>query len=178
MNQFCALVVLLPAALGAQEAQPPVSSAVDPAAPVEQTWSGVLMDASCPAIKPDDFASGTKNTPETRARAEAPARPTKPTGGSPPRARSPEIRWRAPNCGVREKYKDCMVTPATKTFAIHSDGRVIKLNAASNEMVSMQLAGESFKNSVKDADGKPKWSAITITGAMSEKEIKATKISK
>lgn len=77
-----------------------------------------------------------------------------------------------------EKYKDCMIKPASSAFAIHSNGKLIILDEASNQMVREQLSGDQFKNSLSDANGNPKWTSVTLSGSIQGDRLKVTSVNK
>jgi hypothetical protein len=188
-----------------------------------QTWSGVLMDASCKVISNEksENSSGLKTysgpTPRPGASttpegAEVPARPRTQAGATPgapeddplaPRTARPGVgatpqahpsataqegqRSRTTDVEpadsssfttVREKYKDCMVKPSSTKFAIHSAGKLIVIDEASNQVVKQALSGDQFQGDLTDASGKPQWMSVTLSGPMQGDRLKVTSVSK
>jgi hypothetical protein len=65
---------------------------------------------------------------------------------------------------VREKYRDCIARSTTTDFALHANGQLYLLDAASNAMIRQQMQNEAFRASMTDAGGSPKWISVTVTG--------------
>lgn len=66
--------------------------------------------------------------------------------------------------GEREKYRGCMVQADTMSFALHSDGKVVLLDEASNKMVRDRMSSGAFSASMTDKRGSSKWMEVTMTG--------------
>jgi len=66
---------------------------------------------------------------------------------------------------VRQKYAQCAVGPTTTAFALHSDGRVVVLDDASNQMIRDRMASGAFSSNAVNASGNLKWMSVTVTGS-------------
>ena len=104
---------------------------------------GVLMDAACPAIQ------GEVN-PELIVRAKKPIKRTS------TRSRRAE--------GSEDKYEKCKATADTVDFAIHTDGKLFLLDEGGNQVVRQQVRNESFRASMLDDNGSPRWLTVTVEG--------------
>jgi hypothetical protein len=79
---------------------------------------------------------------------------------------------------VREKYRACMVKPTSTSFALHSDGRLVVLDEAGNQLVRQQLALEEFRSAMTDAGGNAKWMSVTVDGSMQGDRMSVTSVKK
>ena len=90
---------------------------------------------------------------------------------------------------VREKYRDCMVKPTTTSFAIHSDGRVILLDEASNQTLRQKVAAGEFKpsgtggtaatpGSTAGSAGSNDWMSVTVNGSMQGDRLSVSSVSR
>jgi hypothetical protein len=78
---------------------------------------------------------------------------------------------------VREKYRNCMATPTTSAFAIHSNGQVMVLDDASNAVVREQLASNpDLKSGMADASGSPKFMSVTVNGSTTGNQLTVVSI--
>jgi hypothetical protein len=71
-----------------------------------------------------------------------------------------------------------MVKPASSAFAIHSDGKLIVLDEASNQIVRQQISSDQFKGDLTDASGNPKWMSVKLSGSMQGDRLSVTSVSK
>jgi hypothetical protein len=65
---------------------------------------------------------------------------------------------------VREKYRDCAARATSTAFALHANGKLYRLDPASNEMVRQQMRNEAFLASMTDRAGSPQFITVTVTG--------------
>jgi hypothetical protein len=79
---------------------------------------------------------------------------------------------------VREKYSQCVVTPSTTSFAIHTDGQLYVLDQASNDMVRQQMSNEAFRASMSDGGSGPKFMTVTVVGTPSGDRLSITSVRK
>lgn len=103
---------------------------------------GVLMDASCSAIQAEP-------APQLVVRAKKPVKRT-------------STRSRSADAG--DKYENCKATGNTSDFAIHTDGKLFVLDEGGNEVVRQQVRNESFRASMIDDNGSPRWLTVTVEG--------------
>jgi len=169
-----------------------------------QTWSGVLMDASCQVISNEKSASSSGVKTYSGPRTQAGAAPGVPeddplaprtarpgpgatreahpsaTAQEGQRSRTAEVEPADSSSftTVREKYKDCMVKPSSTKFAIHSAGKLIMLDDSSNQVVKQALTGDQFQGELTDASGKPQWMSVTLSGSMQGDRLKVTSVSR
>jgi len=124
--------------------------------PEGRTMVGVLMDATCPAI-----AENSRHT-ESPAVLSA-SRDTK--------RRKPELREgaRARTIAAKaadegDRYETCKATAATTDFAIHTDGQLLVLDEEGNQVVRHQMRNDSFRASMSDESGAPRWLTVMVEG--------------
>jgi hypothetical protein len=79
---------------------------------------------------------------------------------------------------VGEKYKNCMATANTSSFAIYSNGSLYVLDQAGNDMVRQQMGAEAFRASMVDANGSTKWMTVTVQGTPNGESLAITSIRK
>jgi hypothetical protein len=72
---------------------------------------------------------------------------------------------------VREKYRGCMVTPSTTSFAIHADGTLYVLDRASNQMVQEQMRNEAFRASMTNQRDASQWMTVTVQGTPTSENV-------
>jgi hypothetical protein len=126
---------------------------------LEQTLSGVLMDAACSAIA--DGRSDLTRTPRIlppRNTADLPARPTEPSAGE--RSVSED--------SVPDKYRDCRVKSSTTSFAIYANGRIYMLDRVSNQMMQehMLKAGPAARHTKSS-----EWITRTVVGTATSDDV-------
>jgi hypothetical protein len=71
-----------------------------------------------------------------------------------------------------------MVKSTTTSFAVHSDGRLLLLDDASNQMVRQQLSSDQFRSGLTDASGNPSWMNVTLDGSMQGSRLSITSVKK
>jgi hypothetical protein len=106
------------------------------------TMVGVLMDAQCSAIQ-------AESAPQLVVRAKKPVKRT-------------STRSRSADTG--DKFENCKATANTTDFAIHTDGKLFVLDEGGNEVVRQQVRNESFRASMVDDTGAPRWLTVTVEG--------------
>jgi hypothetical protein len=74
---------------------------------------------------------------------------------------NPDVQWAT----VREKYKDCKVSPTTTSFAIMSNGQLYMLDGASDA-----LKQRTSSNTPTD------WHSVTVVGNMTGDRITVTSV--
>ena len=74
---------------------------------------------------------------------------------------NPDVQWTT----VREKYKDCKVSPTTTSFAIISNGQLYMLDGASDA-----LKQRTSSNTPSD------WHSVTVVGNMTGDRITVTSV--
>jgi hypothetical protein len=74
---------------------------------------------------------------------------------------NPDVQWTT----VREKYKDCKVSPTTTSFAIMSNGQLYMLDGASDA-----LKQRTSSNTPSD------WHTVTVVGNMMSDRITVTSV--
>lgn len=116
------------------------------------TMVGVLMDARCPAIQ-TEMASR-----QTQATQPVVARSTKKTR----RAAAEGTRSRSADNG--DKFESCKATAETADFAIHTDGKLHLLDENGNELVRQQIRNDSFRATLADESGTPRWVTVMVEG--------------
>lgn len=106
------------------------------------TMVGVLMDANCPAIRAESaqLTASARKTPVKRT----------------------ATRNRSADSG--DKYMACKATPDTTDFAIQTFVKVFVLDGAGNEVVRQQMQNESFRATMLNDDGTPRWLTVTVEG--------------
>jgi hypothetical protein len=67
---------------------------------------------------------------------------------------------------VREKYKDCKVTPTTSSFALMSEGKLYMIDDSTG----------SIRERMNSAGTAREWQSLTITGTMSGDRINASSV--
>jgi hypothetical protein len=106
------------------------------------TMVGVLMDAACPAIQ-------SESAPQLVVKAKKPVRRTS---------------TRSRSIDTTDKFENCKATAGTSEFAIHTDGKLFLLDEGGNEVVRSQVRNESFRASMVDDSGAPRWLTVTVEG--------------
>jgi hypothetical protein len=129
-----------------------VADAEDPKA---QGLVGVLMDALCPAIAAD---SRHAETPEVLAAARETKRKLPAREGT--RGRS--LASKTSDAG--DRYDRCKATASTTEFAIHTDGQLFVLDEDGNHVVRQQMRNDSFRASLSDDSGAPRWLTVMVEG--------------
>jgi hypothetical protein len=71
-----------------------------------------------------------------------------------------------------------MVKPSTASFAIHSEGRLLVLDDASNQMLRQQIGSDKFRNVFTDASGTAKWGTVTLNGSMQGDQLSVSSVSR
>jgi hypothetical protein len=133
---------------------PLAASAAD--APDTRSMVGVLMDANCATN-----AGGSLHieTPQVLAAArETKQRKTALREGT--RGRSIVSKASAES----DPYDSCKATAATTDFAIHTDGQLLLLDEEGNELVRQQMRNDSFRASLADESGAPRWLTVMVEG--------------
>lgn len=107
---------------------------------------GVLMDASCSAIR------------------EAGRPVTSPAAASrrPPKRTSTRSR----SADSADRYENCKATPNTSEFALHTDGKLFVLDPNGNDVVRQQVRNESFRMNMIDEQGAARWLTVTVEGRL------------
>jgi hypothetical protein len=116
---------------------------------------GVLMDANCSAITGTGRHSDSTqvaSTPETRQR-RAPARE-----GTRSRTAT------AKRTDEGDRYEGCKASSSTTQFAIHTDGQLFVLDEDGNDVVRQQMRNDSFRSSLSDESGAPRWLTVMVEG--------------
>lgn len=134
---------------------------------MQQTLSGVLMDASCPAIA--DARSELTRTP----RILPPASERTPAASRARSERSTDDRSATEQGGtsrvsetmVPERYRSCGLTSSTSSFALLVNDRVYMLDRVSNQM--MQERRLKTRSDRPDA----KWVNTTVVGTATSDNV-------
>jgi hypothetical protein len=141
-----------------------------------KTYTGLLMDTQCSALQeklqtsvsvPDKEAPPQKSPSSSQANKREQPSPS----------RTP-LSAAAKFVTVREKYAQCKVSNRTEGFALHSDGRVLFLDAASNERVRKWV--ESYlpeANKPTEQTNAQGWFSVTVQGRMQGERLSAAKVS-
>lgn len=113
---------------------------------LQQTISGTLMNAACPAISDE-------RSELTRTGRLVPRTPPEASRRTSERARagSPVSAGEVP-----EAYSNCRISAGTTSFAIHSKDKVYMLDRISNQMMQEHMAA------ARPASGQ--WIAVTVVG--------------
>jgi hypothetical protein len=111
-----------------------------------------------------------------RSTAEHTATQTPAGAGTAQRSRTTDTAISSSFTTVREKYRDCMVKPTSTSFAIHSDGRLVVFDEASNQLIRQQLASEEFRSAMTDAGGNAKWMSVKVDGSMQGNRMSVTSV--
>jgi hypothetical protein len=123
--------------------------AAEPDSFTTSTLVGVLMDARCPAIQGEtDMRAASIQT--------VAARPKK----APRKAAAEGTRSRSADNG--DKYESCKATAETTAFALHTDGRLHLLDENGNEVVRQHIRNDSFRASLADEAGTPRWVTVMV----------------
>jgi len=122
---------------------------------LQQTLSGVLMDAGCSAIA--DSRSDLTKTPQLVPRNETPR--------STERAR---VNTTAESA-VPERYRDCRLKSATTSFAVYADSQIYILDRISNQMMQERLQGA--RSATADASTQNKWVTTTVVGTATSDRV-------
>lgn len=115
------------------------------------TMVGVLMDARCPAVQ-TEMASRQTQAPPVAAR----------TTKKPRRAAAEGTRSRSADDG--DKFEPCKATAETTDFAIHTDGKLHLLDENGNDVVRQQIRNDSFRATLADESGTPRWVTVMVEG--------------
>jgi hypothetical protein len=67
-------------------------------------------------------------------------------------------------------YTACRVTPATTSFALHSNGRVVMLDSSSNDRIRQQLQSSWFNNTANTSRDLN----VSIAGSMQGDNLSST----
>lgn len=123
---------------------------------MEQTLSGVMMDATCSAIA--DSRSELTRTPRIL--------PPRDSSGLPSRSteRSATERPAAPESAVPDTYRDCRLKASTTSFAIYTNGRVYMLDRVSNQMMQEHML------KAKDVSS-GRWMTRTLVGTATSDNV-------
>lgn len=113
---------------------------------LQQTISGTLMNAACPAITDERSELTQTGRIVPRTSPNASRRTSERT-----RAGSPAVTGEVP-----ETYSNCKVSSATTSFAIYSKNKVYMLDRISNQMMQEHMA------TARPVAGQ--WIAITVVG--------------
>ena len=127
------------------------------------TMVGVLMDARCPAIQNE-----TAQRPATLQTVAAKSA-TKPR-----RAAAEGTRSRTADNG--DKYESCKATVETAEFALHTDGRLHVLDENGNEVVRQQIRNDSFRASLADESGTPRWVTVMVEARPAGEKLTITSL--
>jgi len=145
MKFLSVFAVLLSLSIPAAAADPATVSAV-----------GVLMDANCPAIA--DASRHSESTQVASAARETRQRRTPAKEAT--RGRS--IGTKRVDEG--DQYDGCKASPFTTQFAIHTDGHLFVLDDDGNDVVRQQMRNDSFRSSLSDESGAPRWLTVMVEG--------------
>jgi len=131
---------------------------------LQQTVTGVLMDAGCAAIT--DSRSELTKTPQL-----VPKNPNADRSAPPSGSRSSERARTNTNTesSVPDSYRDCHVKPSTTSFAIYSDGQLYMFDRISNQM--MQDRMQNARSTAADSTNSNKWSTITVVGTATSDRV-------
>jgi hypothetical protein len=119
---------------------------------MQQTLTGVLMDATCGAIA--DSRSELTKTP----------RLVSPTERRASEARSTEPASSSAAPSVPETYRDCKVKTSSTSFALYSDGRVYMLDRISNQMMQEHMAKAPARRGSA-------WQTVTLVGSATSDDV-------
>ena len=106
------------------------------------------MDARCPAIQNE----ATSRTVSVQTVAARPKKARK--------AAAEGTRSRSADNG--DKYESCKATAETTEFALHTDGRLHLLDENGNEVVRQHIRNDSFRASLADEAGTPRWVTVMV----------------
>jgi hypothetical protein len=133
------------------------------AEPETLSMVGVLMDANCPTI-----AGGSRHadSPGTAsASRENRQRHTAAREGT----RARRVTAKPDNEG--DRYEACKATASTTVFAIHTDGQLFLLDEEGNDVVRQQMRNDSFRSSMSDESGAPRWLTVMVEGRRSGERL-------
>jgi hypothetical protein len=159
---FCAFA----ANTAAQQVEPPAARSTTErpnlSAPgLEQTLSGIVMDATCSAIA--DSRSELTRTPRIVPPRNNPSSPVQ----SEPNQRSRASTVPVSDSDIPEKYKGCKLKSSTTSFAVYVNGRVYMLDRVSNQMMQ-----EHLMNTKADGqDGTSLWITRTVVGSATSDDV-------
>jgi hypothetical protein len=126
------------------------------------TMVGVLMDARCAAIlnetvspRPAPIQAVARSKKSRRAAAEG-------------------TRSRTSDNG--DKYESCKATAASTEFALHTDGRLHVLDENGNEVVRQQIRNESFRATLADESGTPRWVTVMVEARVAGDKLTITSL--
>jgi len=74
---------------------------------------------------------------------------------------------RARKVSEPDPYETCKATPASTSFALHTDGKLYLLDEAGNDIVLQQMRNESFRASLADDNGVARWLTVMVEGRVS-----------
>lgn len=136
--------------------------------PESQSMVGVLMDASCPAI-----AEGSRHTetPPVLTAARETKRPRTPLKAG---TRSRAVTSKSTDDG--DRYDTCKATASTTDFAIHTDGQLLVLDEEGNDLVRQQMRNDSFRASMSDESGAPRWLTVMVEGRKTGERLTITSL--
>jgi hypothetical protein len=119
------------------------------------TMVGVLMDAHCAAITGE-----SRHSAPARVAATQVASKKKTAAREGTRARATAGK----STSDEDRYAICKATAVSTAFAIHTDGRLYVLDEAGNDLVRAQMRNESFRSSLSDESGEPRWLTVMVEG--------------
>ena len=117
---------------------------------MQQTLSGVLMDATCSAIA--DSRSELTKTP----------RLVPPAGARTSPVRSTERTAAVSETEIPDTHKDCNLKTSTTSFALYSNGKVYMLDRISNQMMQEHMAKGRATS---------KWTTRTLVGTTTSDDV-------
>jgi hypothetical protein len=122
--------------------------------PPAQGMVGVLMDASCPTIAVDSRHSESADV--VAAAREIKRRKTPARDGM----RGRTLAAKTSDSG--DRYDNCKARASTTEFAIHTDGQLFLLDEDGNQVVRQQMRNDSFRASLSDDSGAPRWLTVMV----------------
>lgn len=132
------------------------------AAGMQQTLSGVLMNAACSAIA--DSRSELTRTPRILPPGGTPASlPPSTERRSTERSRSGSVAEES----IPERLRSCKLQPSTTSFALYSNGKVLMLDRLSNQMMQEHIA----KRNPGTSDTNARWVTATLTGTTTSDDV-------
>lgn len=63
-----------------------------------------------------------------------------------------------------DRYEQCKASRSTTAFALHTDGRLLRLDANGNNVILRALRGDVFRSRLVDEQGRPRWLTVTVQG--------------
>lgn len=128
-----------------------------------KTWSGPLLDASCPDLNSQrPPGSGTSSGTSTS-----------PTGSSASRAKTAQSTGNRSRTDSADssRYTACRVTSTTASFAIYANGQVRFFDEASNAQIRQQLQSDSNMPSRMLNRSTGNTLKVTVTGSDSGNRV-------